>query len=151
MTIYVIIFLTKLASRPSSLLISVLNDTEAQIFDVSPLKLHSVKVHGSFPAYMTAEVTTSPLSSALINIAWILAPYQPQDTLHIHAERPCAVMTHLGMCCRWNSAGSSYIPPLGFRCPYRCTMARRSSWSSCYRHSWESSLSLWGQPHIKTH
>lgn len=80
-------FLTKLASRPSSLLrlsislISVLNDTEVQMSDMSPLKLHSVKAHGSFLAYMTAEVTTPPLSSALINITfWLPISYRTHYT-----------------------------------------------------------------------
>lgn len=60
-------------------------------------------------------------------------------------------MAHLGMCYRWSTAGSSNIPLLGFRCPYRCTTARWSSWRSCCRHSWESCLSLWGQPRTDTH
>ena len=62
----------------------------------------------------------------------------------------CVRMAHLGMCYRWSTAGSSYIPPLGFHCPYRCTTGRWSSWRSCCRRSWESCPSLRGHPHKQT-
>lgn len=144
--IYILVSFIELSTKVFTILLSlVMPPVEHE--SCIPSKLPDHSLHTWRP---TLKATSPPLSCALSN----LVPRFPSAAEHITDARRAptvAEMTHLGMCCRWSSPGSSCIPPPGFHCPYRCTTARWSSWSSCCRHSWESSLSLRGQAHIKTH